>query len=54
VDGSAPVAKALHLMIRENVGFLPVMRAGKVAGMIRFSDLFNEVAQVVLSGQAEP
>jgi CBS-domain-containing membrane protein len=54
VDGSAPVAKALHLMIQENVGFLPVMRAGKVAGMIRLSDLFNEVAQVVLSGQAEP
>ncbi len=54
VDSTAPVAKALHLMIRENVGFLPVMRAGKVAGMIRLSALFNEVARVVLSDQAEP
>lgn len=54
VDSTAPVAKALHLMIRENVGFLPVMRAGKVAGMIRLSALFNEVARVVLSDKAEP
>jgi signal-transduction protein with cAMP-binding, CBS, and nucleotidyltransferase domain len=52
VDASAPVAKALYLMIQENVGFLPVMQAGMVAGMIRFSDLFNEVAQVVLGDQA--
>ena len=52
VDGSAPVGKALYLMIQENVGFLPVMQAGKVAGMVRLSDLFNEVAQVVLGDQA--
>ncbi|HZK13784.1 MAG TPA: CBS domain-containing protein [Desulfobaccales bacterium] len=51
VDASAPVAKALYLMIQENVGFLPVMQAGKVAGMIRLSDLFHEVAQVVLGDQ---
>ena len=48
VDGSAPVAKALYLMIKENVGLMPVIQAGKVAGMIRLSDLFNEIAQVVL------
>jgi len=52
VDASAPVGKALYLMIQENVGFLPVMQAGKVAGMVRFSDLFNEVANLVLGGQA--
>ena len=52
VDAGAPVAKALYLMIQENVGFLPVMQAGKVAGMIRLSALFNEVAQVVLGEQA--
>jgi CBS-domain-containing membrane protein len=51
VDASAPVGKALSLMIQENVGFLPVMRAGKVAGMVRLSDLFNEVAQLVLGDQ---
>ena len=52
VDASAPVAKALYLMIQENVGLMPVIQAGKVAGMIRLSDLFNEVAQVVLGDQA--
>ena len=52
VDASAPIAKALYLMIQENVGLMPVMQAGKVAGMIRLSDLFNEVAQVVLGDQA--
>jgi CBS domain-containing protein len=48
VNGSAPIAKALYLMIQGNVGLMPVMQAGKVAGMVRLSDLFNEIAQVVL------
>ncbi len=52
VDGNAPISKALYLMIKENVGLMPVMQAGKVAGMIRFSDLFNEIAKVVLGDQA--
>ena len=52
VDGNAPISKALYLMIKENVGLMPVIQAGKVAGMIRFSDLFNEIAQVVLGDQA--
>jgi CBS domain-containing protein len=52
VDGSAPIAKALYLMIKENVGLMPVMQAGKVAGMIRLSDLFNEITKVVLGDQA--
>ena len=52
VDGNAPIFKPLYLMIKENVGLMPVIQAGKVAGMIRFSDLFNEIAQVVLGDQA--
>jgi len=51
VDGGAPIAKALSLMFQENVGLMPVIQAGKVAGMIRLSDLFNVVTKVVL-GQA--
>jgi CBS domain-containing protein len=51
VDGSAPIDKALYLMIKENVGLMPVMQAGKVAGMIRLSDLFNEVAKLVLGDE---
>ncbi len=42
------VAKAVFLMIKENVGLLPVMRAGKVAGMLRLSDLFGEISRNVL------
>jgi CBS domain-containing protein len=52
VDGGAPIARALSVMVKENVGLMPVMQAGKVAGMIRLSDLFNEVAKVVLGDQA--
>ena len=52
VDGSAPIPKALYQMIQENVGLMPVMQAGKVAGMIRLSDLYNEIAQMVLGDQA--
>jgi CBS domain-containing protein len=48
VDGSAPIAKALYLMVKENVGLMPVIHDDKVAGMIRLSDLFNEIAKVVL------
>ncbi len=48
VDAEAPIAKALFLMIKENVGMMPVMQANKVTGMIRLSDLFNEVSKLVL------
>jgi len=51
VDAGAPIAKALYLMIKENVGLMPVILADKVAGMIRLSDLFNEIAKVVLGDQ---
>jgi len=48
VDGSAPIVKALYLMIKENVGLMPVIQDSKVAGMIRLSDLFGEIAKLVL------
>jgi CBS domain-containing protein len=48
VDGNAPIVKALYLMIKENVGLMPVIQDSKVAGMIRLSDLFGEIAKVVL------
>ena len=35
-------------MVKENVGLMPVIHDDKVAGMIRLSDLFNEIAKVVL------
>jgi len=48
VDGEAPIAKALFLMVKENVGLMPVTLDSKVAGMIRLSDLFKEISELIL------
>jgi len=49
VDGEASITKALFLMIKENVGMLPVILDHKVAGMIRLSDLYKEISKIILS-----
>ena len=41
-------------MIKEDVGRMPVIQDSKMAGMIRLSDLFVEIAKVVLGDQAVP
>ncbi len=48
VDGDAPIPKALFLMIKENVGMMPVILDNKVVGMIRLSDLYQEISQIIL------
>jgi len=48
VQGNDPIAKAIFLMIKENVGLMPVIMDNKVAGMIRLSDLFKEISDLVL------
>ena len=48
VNAADPITKPLYLMIRENVGLIPVMRGGKGAGMLRLSDLFGEISRIVL------
>ncbi|HZK13145.1 MAG TPA: CBS domain-containing protein, partial [Desulfobaccales bacterium] len=48
IAGSDPIAKAVFQMIQENVGMMPVVQDGKVAGMIRLSDLFIEISKLVL------
>ena len=48
VQGDDPLAKAVFLMIKENVGAMPVIQDSKVAGMIRLSDLFKEISDMVL------
>ena len=48
IQGSDPIAKALFLMIKENVGMMPVIQDNKVVGMIRLSDLFKEISEMVL------
>jgi CBS domain-containing protein len=48
IQGSDPIAKAIFMMIQENVGLMPVIQDGKVAGMVRLSDLFKEISDMVL------
>jgi CBS domain-containing protein len=48
VNAADPITKALFLMIKEQVGLMPVMQDGKVTGMVRLSDLFGEISQQVL------
>jgi CBS domain-containing protein len=48
VDADSPIVKAIFLMIKENVGMMPVVQENKVAGIIRLSELFNEVSKMVL------
>ncbi len=48
IQGSDPIARALSLMIEEDIGLMPVMEGGKVIGIIRLSDLFKEISDQVL------
>ena len=48
IQGADPIAKAIFLMIKEDVGMMPVIQDSKVAGMVRLSDLFKEISVMVL------
>jgi CBS domain-containing protein len=48
VNAGDPLTKALFLMIKEQVGLIPVMQDSKVVGMVRLSDLFGEISKIVL------
>jgi CBS domain-containing protein len=48
VNAEDPITKPLYVMIKENVGLIPVMQGGKVAGMLRLHDLFGEISKMVL------
>jgi CBS domain-containing protein len=44
VEGGDSILKALDIMTEYNVSMVPVMKSGKLEGMIRLSDIFNTVA----------
>lgn len=48
VDVSDSVAKAAFIMLQSDVTLVPVMDGDKVAGVLRMSDVFNELTKVVL------
>lgn len=47
IDADAPLLKAVHMMVNNDVGSLPVTENGKVVGMIRINEVFMEIANVV-------
>ena len=48
VDVGDSLAKAIFLMVKEEVSRMPVMAEQTVVGIIRLSDLFQEVSNFVL------
>ncbi len=51
INADDSIAKALLLMLKEKVTRLPVIQDQKLAGMIRMSDLFNEISDMVLGDE---
>ncbi len=49
VEAGDSLAKALFLMVKAEVSRMPVMAEEKVVGIIRLSDLFQEISGFVLS-----
>lgn len=48
VKADDSLVKALFLMVKENVGMMPVMDEQRVAGMVRLTDLFLEISQAII------
>lgn len=49
VSSGDPVTKAAYLMLRQNTMILPVIDNGKIVGIIRMKEVFEEIAKAVLS-----
>lgn len=48
VKADDSLVKALFIMVKENIGMMPVMDNSRVAGMVRLTDLFLEVSQAII------
>jgi len=47
VEADDPIIKAVHMMVNNHVGLLPVLKEGKVAGVLRLHEIFQEIAGLV-------
>jgi predicted transcriptional regulator len=45
------ILKALDIMMEHRVSMVPVMQNGKLAGMIRLADIYNEVAGLLFDAE---
>ena len=50
VDEDATLAEAVHIMVTQNIGRLPVMKDDKLVGMIRLLEIFDEIKKAVKAG----
>jgi CBS domain-containing protein len=48
VKADDSMAKALFLMVKENVDMIPVMEDQRMAGVVRLTDLFLEISPAIL------
>lgn len=48
IDHSEHIAKAIYLMVSQDLNLLPVLRDGNVVGVVRSVDVFHEIAQAIL------
>jgi CBS domain-containing protein len=53
VQADDSLVRALSLIIKENVGTMPVMEEGRVLGMVRLTELFLEVSKAILAKTAD-
>ena len=49
IDEDAPLAEAVHVMVTNNIGRMPVVSGGKFKGMIRLVEIFDEIKKVILA-----
>lgn len=47
VEANDPIIKAIHIMVSNHVGLLPVLETGKVVGVLRLHEIFQEIAGLV-------
>ena len=52
VQADDSLVKALFIMVRGNIGLMPVIDGNRVAGLVRLTDLFLEVSQAILEKTA--
>jgi CBS domain-containing protein len=48
VKADDSLVKALFIMVKENVGMMPVIEDNRLVGMVRLTDLFLEVSQAIM------
>lgn len=44
------IAKAAYIMVHENLQLIPVIKSGKIMGIVRMIEVFQDVSEVVLKG----